>query len=181
MPDALLAAAAGCARLVVQHRQLARVHRLFTGSVASTLAARCRVPMVSVPEYWASWDLDRPLVAAAVSADRNDNQVVANALARAATTTARLVLVHVGAAEALGERLSWWLKAADRAEVDTSVVCVRGQASDVLLDVSRRSSLLLVGRGAGRSSAGPLTLKLLRESLCPLEVVPPQTRVRASK
>ena len=48
----LVDAAADARMVVIQHRDLSRMRRLVTRSVASGLAAHARVPVVAVPSGW---------------------------------------------------------------------------------------------------------------------------------
>ena len=51
-------------RVVLQHRRMTGLKRMFTGSVCSGVAGRARVPVVSVPEFWV--DPGPPLVVVGV-------------------------------------------------------------------------------------------------------------------
>lgn len=96
--DDLVEGSAGHPMLVLQHRALKGVHRLFAGSIVQSVAGRSQVPVVSVPESWVP-RVDTPLVVTAAVQDAAE----APALLRIAFEAARargasLVVMH-----------AWWL------------------------------------------------------------------------
>jgi hypothetical protein len=72
----------------------------------------------------------------------------------------------------LSERLAAWQAAYQ--DVDVRIDVRHMRPADALVAASRHSDLLLLGRGErhGYGQPSSLTRALIRESLCPLEVVP---------
>jgi nucleotide-binding universal stress UspA family protein len=72
----------------------------------------------------------------------------------------------------LSERLAAWQAAYQ--DVDVRIDVSHMRPADALVAASRHSDLLLLGRGErhGYGQLSSLTHALMRESLCPLEVVP---------
>ena len=119
--DDLVRGSTGHPLLVLQHRALTGVHRLFAGSIVRSVAGRSHVPVVSVPEGWAP-RTDRPNVVIAAVQDA----VEAPALLRVAFEAARargasLVVMH-----------AWWLASG------YDVVVVDGAFRAQWTDQSRR-------------------------------------------
>ena len=50
----------GASLLVMQHRALSRLKRVFIGSVVQGVAGRAAVPLMSVPEGWDPWQNPEP-------------------------------------------------------------------------------------------------------------------------
>ncbi|EGD41817.1 putative universal stress protein [Nocardioidaceae bacterium Broad-1] len=194
-----LAHAAGECALVVlgdeRHHSLARV---VTGSVTGRVASRAPVPVVVVPTAWAG-DRDTRLVVVAVADCDASTELVARALGEAVDRDGGLVLVHawdvpavyyestLGQLDAAGlaadarHRLMETLARARKlvpnsAQVDAWVEVRRGQPARVIKEAAKEAALLIIGR---RGHAFPLRRlggtghALLRESGCPVEVVPP--------
>ncbi len=96
--DDLVQRTNGASLLVLQHRALSRVKRIFVGSFAQSVAGRATVPVVSVPEGWVPRVGTDNVVTAATQ-----DPVEAPALLRAGFEEARsrgalLVVLH-----------AWWL------------------------------------------------------------------------
>lgn len=154
--------------------------------------------MVVVPTAWPV-DRDAGLVVVAVADCDASTELVARALTQAVNRDCGLVLVHawdvpavyyestLGQLDAAGlaadarHRLMQTLGRARRlvpnsAEVDAWVEVRRGQPARVIKEATKEAALLIIGR---RGHAFPLRRlggtghALLRESGCPVEVVPP--------
>ncbi len=194
----LLELAADCDRVVLQHRQQSRLRRVFTGSVVTGLAARCPVPVVSVPEFWSSWTLADPRIVVGVDDADADPFLLDDAFATAAALRGTLTVLHgwfvpssyaevadraavrswgTRTHDLLVERLEPWRTVYP--DVDVHVDVRHERPVDALVDASRHADLLLIGRNASPlrpTHLGSLTRALVRESLCPLEVVPAHDR-----
>jgi nucleotide-binding universal stress UspA family protein len=177
--------------VVLQHRLLSRVHRLVTGSVAAAVARSCAVPVVSVPEFWVPWPDQGSRITVGLDAAADRHALLERAFDEATRDEALLDVVHAwhvppaydaGMATALaipaweGElfaELSAEVAkvSAKFPDVKVSVRVVRQRPADVLFEASRTASLLMVGRRRPKH-LGPVVRTVLRESLCPVEIVP---------
>ena len=182
--------------LVLQHRALGRLHRLFTGSVVQSVAGRAHVPVISVPEGWAPRTGQPAVVTAAVQ-----DPVEAPALLRAAFEEARsrkasLVVLH-----------AWWLASgfdtiavdhdvsaewaarsreelapvvtplrAEFADVETKVEVRHAPPAEAVLDAAERSDLLVLGRRHHLlplgSHLGPIARAALAHATTPVLITP---------
>jgi nucleotide-binding universal stress UspA family protein len=84
--------------LVLEHRDLGRLHRVFSGSVAQSIAGRAHVPVVSVPEGWVPRSEGDPVVTAAVQDPTEAAAILRTAFQEARDRDATLVVLH-----------AWWL------------------------------------------------------------------------
>ena len=82
--DVLLEAASGAAGIVLQRSRSGWLHRVATGAITGTVAARADVPTTCVPAEWAMEPRSRPEVAAAVRELPADGFVLEHAFAEAA-------------------------------------------------------------------------------------------------
>jgi nucleotide-binding universal stress UspA family protein len=181
--------------LVLQHRALGRVHRLFAGSVVQSVAGRAHVPVVSVPEGWTG-RVDQP---AAVTAAVQD-PVEATALLRTAFEEARARRASLAVLHA------WWLSsgfnvvvdqdvraelaARSREELQPVIDPLRAEFHDVeftllvrhappveaVLDAAETSDLLVLGRRHHLlplgSHLGPVARATLAHATCPVLITP---------
>jgi nucleotide-binding universal stress UspA family protein len=186
----------GASLLVMQHRALSRVQRVFAPSIVQRVAGRAHVSLVSVPE---AWDVERQptnVVTVAVQ-----DPVEAPAILRAAFTEARargaqLVVLH-----------AWWLASGydvvvvdgtmrtewaerSREEMQPVLTPLRREFPDVevtisvrhappveaVLDAAETSDLLVVGRRHHLlplgSHLGPVVRAALDHGTCPVLVTP---------
>jgi nucleotide-binding universal stress UspA family protein len=95
--DVLVELARTASRVVLEHRQQSRLHRVFNGSVAARVAAQCPVPVVSVPEYWARWTDGQPHLTVGVHGDSTDGPVLDEAFTLASALQGSLTVLH-----------AWW-------------------------------------------------------------------------
>ncbi|MFE6648459.1 universal stress protein [Nocardioides sp. NPDC057772] len=191
---------AAATRLVVlggQHRSV--VERIFTGSVVNRVAGHAPVAVAVVPEGWPSGaGADRVVVAVKDCDDAAG--LVARAMSEAAARGAELVVLHVWQvpvpydSPAISQRELAECDAALRREleqtldrarnhrsapevlVETRVEVRRGQPAQVIAAAAAESDLLVIGRRRHAFPAGRLGSTgraLLRESRCPVEVLPP--------
>jgi nucleotide-binding universal stress UspA family protein len=84
--------------LVVEHRDLGRVRRLFTGSRSSGVAARSHSAVVTVPAGWRPRKTRTPVVTAAVQHPGEADDVLRAAFEEARERGADLTVLH-----------AWWL------------------------------------------------------------------------
>jgi nucleotide-binding universal stress UspA family protein len=192
--DGLLSVAEQARLLVLgdQHRPL--VGRMFTGSVLVGVAARARRPVVAVPASWEAGHR-RPIVAAVKDPDDSAGLVRrAHEIARA--RDARLVLLHawqlpVGYDDMIALRVDeeQWAKEVTSslqglvdavhdqfADVEVELRVVHGQPAHVLCAASHDADLVLLCRrphGVPWGHLGATGRAVLRESSCPVEVLPP--------
>lgn len=190
-----LVSAAEQARLLVlgdQHRPL--VDRVFTGSVLAGVAGRARTPVVAVPASWQA-GARRPIVAA-VKDCADPGGLVRRAFEIAHAHLTGLVLVHVWQLptmyddviatrvdeDAWTERIRDCLQAlvddvrSDFRDVEVELRIVHGQPAGVLCEISRYADLMLLSRRPHRfpwGHLGAVGRTVLRESRCPVEVLPP--------
>lgn len=190
--------AAADARLVVLGDERRHgLSRLVTGSVTGRVASRAPVPVVVVPTEWSPDDGTQRVVVGVADLDASVD-LVAHALGEAADRGGELVLVHAWEVPAVfydttlvpdqaaweadtRQRLMQALDGARRVTASASgteawIQIRQGQPAQVVAEESKGADLLVIGR---RGHAFPLRRlggtghALLRESSCPVEVVPP--------
>jgi nucleotide-binding universal stress UspA family protein len=181
------------ARLVVlQHRSLNRLRRIFTGSKVASVATHAHCPVVSVPLGRA----DQPpggSITVGVHADGGPREALESAFAEAAARGASLLVLHSDRLPTAYDDLmaadGRW--AAETEEVVTAVIAdlvtehsdvtvkveVRHEyAADTLVEVGERSDLLVVGRHGGLrgmpARLGSLPRALVAHATCPVMIVP---------
>ncbi len=192
---ALVQAANRASTVVLQRRHLSRARRVVTRSISSGVAARSRVPVVSVPERWApihSFD-DGSTVTVGIDDPRGARPVLEAARDAARLSRARLSVVHVWTlpgdyeqfALTVPERTAWVERAecevaallgeVDTTGVEVSLEVTHGPATDVLLEYARESDLLVIGRRDPwmrlPAHLGPVARAVLREAPCPVVLV----------
>lgn len=182
------------ARMVVlEHRDLSRLARLVIRSVTRGVAAQAHVPVVSVPEKWES----RPGVPLTIAVEE---PATAHELLRIGAVAARALDVPLRVLNVwtlptayeglqltpdddatLAERSHREIGALlaehpdDVAGVRVEVVVVRGRVVDALLEASRESSLLVMGRHDPAlpfgSHLGPIARTVFRGAHSPVMLV----------
>lgn len=194
-PAEILAAQAADARMIVlgdQRRSLAE--GVVAGAVVAGVVDAAEVPVVVVPERWVA-DAALGVVAVGVDDILESERLLRRALAIAAIRGATLRIVHAWELPAPYDQLvssrigadAWSARvrlqieqALDRVRpefprVAVEVQLVHGQPASVLRDASRHTDLLLLSRGGGgegRGRLGGTGRAALRESGCPVEVLP---------
>ena len=194
--DDLVRHSNGASLLVLQHRALSRVKRVFVGSFAQSVAGRAHVPVVSVPEGWA------PRVGTSnVVTTATQDPVEAPTLLRAGFEEARsrgaeLVVLH-----------AWWLASGydvvvvddtlratwtERSEeelapvlaplraefpsVKVTVLVRHAPPIEAVLDAGEVSDLLVLGRRHHLlplgSHLGPIARAALDHAACPVMITP---------
>jgi len=185
--------------MVLQHRALGRVQRLFAGSVAKGVAGRAQVPVVSVPAGWRPDSTRPPVVTVGVQDLGEAPALMRIAFEQARARKAALVVLH-----------AWWLASGDdevvvdpafsyewsgrsrheiesvleplRREfpfVDVSVTVRHAPPAEVLLSATESSELMVLGRRHHLlplgSHLGPVAAGVLARSACPVMVTPEPT------
>ncbi|MFD7072783.1 universal stress protein [Nocardioides sp. NPDC059952] len=194
----LVHAAADSTMVVLGDERHHGLSRIVTGSVTGRVASRAPVPVVIVPAVWPHGQDARTVVVAVADCDAS-TELVVRALAEAVERGGGLVIVHawevpaiyyestLGKLDAAGlaadarHQLMQTLERArqlvpNSAGVDAWIEVHRGQPAQVVMETAKKAALLVIGR---RGHAFPLRRlggtghALLRESGCPVEVVPP--------
>lgn len=189
--------------VVVQHRDLSRVRRLVSRSTTNGLAARLRVPLVSVPAGWAAPPETadgRTVVTAGVDAPERSDAVLRAAVDAARSHGARLELLHawclpgyyddpalarvhgeqLGKQEAVDIRERLDALGLDLAGIEVEVDATDEPPAERLVRASRTSCLVVLGRHDPvvplGSHLGPVAGAVLREAACPVLLVDPHPR-----
>ena len=192
----LVDAAGPAGLLVLGHETTPAWARVFIGAVTMGVAARAACPMVSVPSGWSRPDgSEGPVVVGYKCADQ-DGALLGHAFRTAAARGTRLVVLHAWelpgyydniiagrahdeewnaeARRRIAEQLDALREDEPGPEAEERVV--HEQPARALREASRGADLLILGRrGTGRAPwhLGGTARALLRESACPVEVVPP--------
>ncbi|MCA1984758.1 universal stress protein [Nocardioides nematodiphilus] len=194
---AAILAMAARARIVVMGAGCASLlEHLVVGSTLNRVAGSSTVPVVAVPSDWAACRPGRPIVVAFKHCDAASPALIEAALERATAEQTTLKLVHVSDippayAHIVGAAadLESWAQAVDRrirtdskdalarhAGVEVEVLVRYGQPAAVLQELSEDASLLVMVRPVHAFPAGlhlgSTGRALLRESRCPVEIVP---------
>ena len=198
----LVELAADARMMVLEHRDLSHMRRVVTRSVASGVAARARVPVVTVPAAWtpARARGEQPKVTVGVDIPDRCEQVLRAAAAEARSRGATLHVLHTWSFPSPYEDIimsrtegeEWAKRAAaeihqvfdalgdDVADVPIEVDARHAHAADALLDASHSSDLLVLGRHDPviplGSHLGPVVRAVLREAACPVLMVDPHLR-----
>jgi len=192
--------AADAQLIVLQRRELSSVRRVVTRSVSSGVAARVRVPVVSVPEHWAPErrPAGGPTVTVGVDVLERSWEVLRTAAAAARRRGAVLRVVHAWSFPAayadltisVEETEAWNTRTATEIQLaiddlDDELLDVpyrldvrMAPVADVLLEEGTMSDLLVMGRHDPwmplGSHLGPVARAVLREAACPVLLVDPR-------
>lgn len=194
---ALLAAAEQARIVVLGAPWHARIDRVITGSVVGSVASRSPVPVVGVPEDWAAArERGRVVVGVKRPEDPASERLVARAIGIAASRGARLTVLHawefpviydnmvattfeeqawVDVKRGLLEELVGRARGPHR-EVPVDLQVRHGQGAHTLIDTSAGADLLVISRRRRAFPFGHLGAPgraVLRESRCPVMVLPP--------
>lgn len=193
--------AAGDARMVVlQHRNLSRLRRVVTRSVASGVAAHARVPVVSVPESWSA-ERERetsPTVTVGVDVPDRAGEILRIAIDAARARGATLHVLHTWTFPSAYDDIimarvddAEWAPQAT-AEVQAALdglgdlvtgLPVRIEAkhmkpAEALIAASQDAELVVVGRHDPRtplgSHLGPVARAVLAGAGCPVLLANPR-------
>ena len=194
--DTLVSCSRTASLVVLQHRDLNKLLRLFTGSVSNGVAARAHSPVVSVPEGWEPTSGREPVVTAAVQDADGAAVELRTAFEEARIHAARLVVLH-----------AWWLASGydvvvvDQAmrdeweartrkdldsvlaplrerypEVEVSVSVRHAPPAEAILDAAAASEVLVIARRHHLlplgTHLGPIARAVLHGSTCPVLVTP---------
>jgi nucleotide-binding universal stress UspA family protein len=162
--------------------------RIWLGSTITGTASRAACPVVVVPRG-GSVHPRSGVVLVGLKHASGDEQLIAAAFAVARQSQASLRIVHaepvpgsdVGAHQALAiqDRLIDFRMAYPEVQVDVEVV--REHPVTALRERARTADLLLISRprhGGSLHHLGATARALLRETACPVEVVPPRVRTQ---
>ena len=194
--DKLVALSRSVHMIVMQHREMSGLRRVFTGSVSSGVAGRASVEVVSVPEQWVAPHQLFSRVVMGVGEWESAAGLVEHAFDLAEQHEAALRVIHASELPLVydetmvehGELKRWHdevtgridasLEAARRHHpgVTATVEVQHARPADALFEASHEADLLVVGR---RDTAHPVfehlgsvTRAMLRLSRCPVDIVP---------
>ena len=179
--------------VVLQRRRLSHLHRVFTGSVSTAVAGRAAVPVLTVPEFWAPWPTTPPLVTVGVDGGNLHRELLERAFEAAEAQSARLRVLSAWSLPIQRydgyvdpDIIDQWVSSVRRVienlveavteghpDVDVLIDVEERRPADSLVEATRRSHLLILGRLAHRFPLlGSLTRAVLREALCPVMLFP---------
>ena len=194
----------GASMIVLQHRLLSRVRRLFKGSIAQSVAYHANVPVVSVPEAWKPRLGPDSVVTACVQDPIEASALLRAAFEEARARSARLVVLH-----------AWWLatsfdvvvadgalrddwSARSRQEIapvleplerefsnlDYEIKVQHAPPVQAVLDAAKNSDLLVLGRRHHRlplhTHLGPVARASLDHAPCPVLITPEVADTRST-
>ena len=193
----LVSAAAQARAVVLGAPWHPRVDRLITGSVVGGVAARAGVPVVGVPEDWTSHqDQGRIVVAVKHPEGEASRRMVAQAIGIAASRKSRLTVLHSwefpvvydNMIATVDQEQEWTdvkrqsleelveLAGGADSGVSIDVEVVHGQGAHAVVAAAADADLVIISRRRHAFPFGHLGAPgrtVLRESRCPVEVVPP--------
>ena len=190
------------ARLIVlERRPLSRMMRVVTRSVSSGVAAHSRVPVVSVPARWSPVRSSGavPTITVGVDVPERSEHILRAAAQAARSRGTRLRVLHTWAFPGAYDDLmmsrvegdEWAARAKaeiqmvldeidDLIGVPVTIEARHAFPSDALVEASRTSDLLVVGRHDPLvpmgSHLGPVARAVLREATCPVLLADPKAR-----
>ena len=193
-PVKVLTELSGTARSVVlQHRDLSPLHRIFTGSTVAGVAAHAHCPVTSVPVGWSPSD-SPGRVTVGVHENGLPRGVLALAFAEASARQCPLRVVHAWKLDPVYDDIISAREDSWRSEAEATIrstleemrhghpdvpveVEVRHQwPADALVELTDTSDILVVGRHShhllGPRRVGSIARALLRTAKCPVTVVP---------
>jgi len=186
--------------IVLEHRDLSRMRRVVTRSVSSGVAAHARVPVITVPSHWnpSQTPGEVPVVTVGVDIPDRSEQLLRVAAAAAEQRGAILRVLHtwsfpVAYDDVIATRTEddqWATRATaeirqalarighDSADVPVQIEARHAHAADALIEASRTSDLLVIGRHDPvvpiGSHLGPIARAVLREAACPVLLADPR-------
>lgn len=200
---AIVSTASDARMVVLQHRHRSGVRRAVTRSVASGVAARARVPVVSVPELWPPrrQQGEAAEVAVGVEEPQRSRELLRVAAQAAGERGSSLRVVHawhLGAAEnsfpmsptdvdhwaetQTGEIRAVYDELGDAVRgVPVQIVVQHERPAEALVAASREAGLLVLGRHDPvvpvGSHVGPVVRAVLQDAECPVMLVDPRALV----
>lgn len=179
--------------VVLEHRALSRLARVFSASTSTAVAARAHCPVVSVPEAWEPGaehglvivgldDAAQPVPALSVAFDEADSRQ-ASLLVLSAWQLAPPyddIAAATGVEDEWRERIAPTIERAVEQgrvrapEVKTTIELRYGQPADTLAEAAKEADLMVLGRRTRRGPLriGSLARAMIRVSVCPVMVVP---------
>jgi nucleotide-binding universal stress UspA family protein len=179
--------------VVLEHRDLSTLHRIFTGSTVAGVAAHAQCPVTSVPAGWQPSE-SPGRVTVGVHEDGLPAGVLAEAFAEAAARRWSLCVAHAWRLDPVYDDIvvsrdgAWGARAeaaissslaelgAEYPDVTVEVEVRHQWPADALVELSTVSNLLVVGRHHHHAPAprriGSIARALLRTAKCPVTVVP---------
>lgn len=191
---ALIDAARHAPMIVIGAEQHSTLERLVTGSTVSGVAAHAECPVVVVPSEWQAQD-NQHCVLAGIKTTEHAHDLALRAIRLAADRDAHVLLIHAwewpdvyaglvaarldvpGLAEQARQSIEARIEGLREAHPDIAVELrvVHGQPARVLQRASEGADLVLLARRRHALTPGHLGgtgRALLRESACPVEIVP---------
>lgn len=191
----LIVAGEGATQIIVGHHSRSLAGRIFAASTANGLATRAHVPVVSVPETWTTDRVTGRVVVGVDDPHRSFEPLLRGFLA-AAHRGARLTIVHGWRLQSPYDDLvvsrvesEEWLRSLEK-HTEEALAPLKEDFPDVIVDIevrhdfaspaliesSKDADLVVIGRhGHGAPFGfylGSVARTLLRESHCPVEIVP---------
>ena len=185
--------------LVLGHESTSVVTRVFTGAVATGVAARAGCPVVSVPADWQERTHGPHRIVLGYGSADHDTALLEEGFRTASAHDAHLSVLHAwelpGCYDDIIVRRTHdddWNAAAlerieneladlraDHPDVEVDVRVVHRQPALALREASRQADLLMLARRADGHAPvhlGGTARALLREAACPVEIVPQRRR-----
>lgn len=202
--QSIVDASADARLIVLQRRDRSRTERVVTRSTSSGVAARAHVPVVSVPSHWTGDQGPGGVVTVGVDVPARSHALLREALLAARFRQASLRVVHTWWSpgyydDVIMNRLGgegWVSETAveiqaelallhdEFPDVPVQVDIQHGRPADTLVEASRTSSLVVVGRHDPLiplgSHLGPVARAVLQKAVCPVLLAPPTQAHRAT-
>jgi nucleotide-binding universal stress UspA family protein len=198
--DSLVASTEGALRLVLGAERRSLVGRIWTGDIVGGAAARAHCPVVAVAPEWRPSEEHRRIVVGLKSVD-DAAWLISAGLDRAQECKAELVVLHgwkllSGYDDIISNHMArdtYTRRTANLVEpvleearqgypdVSVRVEILHAQPAFALVDASASADLLLLARPRHPGAPhhlGPVTRAVLRESRCPVEILPHQDNGR---
>jgi nucleotide-binding universal stress UspA family protein len=183
----------GARMVVLQHRDLSSLRRVFTGSTVTGVAANAECPVTSVPAGWTPSE-KQGRVTVGLHEDGLPTPVLAQAYAEAAAAGWSLRVARAWKLDPMYEGVivtdyeQWRHKvesvvrsaieqlSPEHPDVPVEIEVRHQWPADLLVELSATSSLLIVGRHSHQGfvphQIGSIARALLRSATCPVMVVP---------
>ncbi|WP_110241573.1 universal stress protein [Nocardioides gilvus] len=191
---ALVQATESACMVVLQHRDLSRLRRVITRSVTGGVAARAEVPVVGVPEGWTSPNYAHRTVTVGLEDPEGSQGLIRAGVREAAERNSGLRVLHaVDIPDVYREsllsasELQEWIRrdtgaihaaidaVAKEAGVQVEVEVHRSAPADLLIEATRTSELIVLGRHDALipvgSHLGSVARAVIRDSACPVMLV----------
>ena len=193
--DALVGFAGGAALLVLASRHLSVMDRIWTGATVTGVVSRSSCPTVVVPASWEP-SASRGRIVVGIKTTQHATELLAAAFGRAAELGCELEVLHAWKLQGVYDDMIASSVEEEQAnarelaliepllgdfrqaypQVRASVRVVHRRPAGALIGASGRADRLVVirpGHGARLHHLGRTARSLLRDSLCPVEVIAP--------